>query len=707
MRSFQKLYKEIQLGEKADLTSRILHAVTSAMGSFRHRLPAREMTSAEFIKTFVPGRFETAHEFLEEHATKTAAWKSIPSSLIPDGLVAEANDAVAQKFSFLGASFHFHENIDWHHSLGPGGSWPRGHWSEIPFSGIKHLGDIKPCWEMNRHQFFVTLALAWLKTGDAKYAQAVVRFLNSWCDQNTPETGVNYISGADIGLRCVSWILADRLLKGCPVYDELTQERLHRNILSQARHIAEYLSYTEKKSSNNHLLAEAVALAWISLCYPEFSESADWEKRALTVLWPALDAQVYPDGMHFECSFGYHLQAVEFLLLLFTETRRRKKPVPAKAYAILEKMVTALHLAVTPDGGLPPINDSDDGRVMPAPFTISERLAGVFAVAAVLYDRPDFKAAANHIYGLYAHLLLGESGAEEFRLIAELPLFRPTLSSFNSARIHIVRDGGDYMLLKNNPDPFPHSGHNHADLLNILLWLDGKPVLSDAGTYKFSDAEGLRNALRATAAHNTVTVDRVNQSEPLRNFDWMGQTKPGNTSAEETDHAIIIDAQHDCYGTLGVTHRRVLVWLKAEKMLIVADQMLGKGTHSFEQHWHFAPGTVVEDSGTYQYKLAQDGKALGFMRFLRDKDLDSHEQVEGEHKSASISATYGEVCQAPVLRHSWMSTLTPEHASLRLTVFSHEAISAHYQDVWQAECRFGAWNIDLNQFPAKVAKARD
>lgn len=701
MRSFQALYKEIQLGEKADLTSRILHAVTSAMGSFRQRLPAHEMTSAEFIKSFVPGRFETAHEFLEEHAAKAAAWKSVPADIIPASFVAFADDAAAQKFSFLGASFHFHETIDWHHSLGPGGPWPRGHWSEIPFSGIKHLGDIKPCWEMNRHQFFVTLALAWIKTGDVKYAQAAVRFINSWCDQNTPETGVNYISGADIGLRCVSWILADRLFKGCPAYDELTQERLHRNILSQGRHIAEYLSYTEKKSSNNHLLAEAAVLGWMALCYPEFTDSAEWEKRALGVLWPALDAQVYPDGMHFECSFGYHLQAVEFLLLLFTETRRRKKPVPAKAYSILEKMITALHLARTPDGGLPPINDSDDGRVMPAPFTMDERLEGVFATGAVLYDRPDFKAAAQAHYGLYAFLLLGEGGAEEFRMIPELPLYHPLLSSFNSAKIHIVRDKGDFTLLKNNPDPFPHSGHNHADLLNILLWLDGKPILVDAGTYKFSDPDGLRNALRATAAHNTVTVDRINQSEPLRNFDWMGRTRPGNTFAEETDDAVIIDAQHDCYSAIGVTHRRVIVWLRAEKLLIVADQMLGKGVHSFEQYWHFAPGTTVEDSGTYQYKLVQDGKPAAFVRFLRDKDLDSHEQADDD-----ISASYGALCRAPVLRHTWMSTLSPEHSSLRLTVFSRSDVSLDYKDVWQAECRVGGWNLDLNQYPAKVAKAK-
>src|SRR5262249_52987953 len=148
----------------------------------------------------------------------------------------------------LGGAFDFRDTVDWHHSLGPGGPWPRAHWSQIQFRDIGHLGDIKPCWEMNRHQFFVSLALAWIKTKDPRYPQAVKKFLHSWCDQNTPETGVNYISGLDMGLRCVSWIFADRLLRGCPDWDEAAQERMHRNIYSQARHINEYLSFDGKMS---------------------------------------------------------------------------------------------------------------------------------------------------------------------------------------------------------------------------------------------------------------------------------------------------------------------------------------------------------------------------------------------------------------------------------------------------------------------------
>lgn len=707
MKSFQRLYDEMQLGERPDLAGRIAAKLASFTGAFR-RLPAHEMTSDEFARVFVPGRFENTHDFLATHAAFPAPWKEIPASLIPDSLVAAADQAVEQKFSFLGSSFHFQGDVDWHHSLGPGGSWPRAPWAEIPFMEVAHLGDIRPCWEMNRHQFFVTLALAWIKTGDAKYPAAIKRFLNSWCDQNTPETGINYISGFEMGLRCVSWLFADKLLRGCPDWDETVRERLHRNVYAQARHISEYISFDARASGNHNLLGEAATLVWIALQYPEWQESPRWLKRGLNVLWPALDMQVSPDGVYFEVSPACKEQVMELLALVFTEMRRQKRPLPSKSYIVLGKMASVLRPLQQPDGAFPNINDNDDGHVVPLCLPQRERIAGLMTVMTVLYERPDFKASAAETYPLFAQLLLGESGAEEFRMIAEIPETFPFVTDLRHGGLYILRKKGDWLLLKNNPDSYPQSGHNHADLLSLLLCVDGKPLLVDAGTYRYNDERGIRNALRSTAAHNTVTVDRQGQSEPLRNFGWSRPLTPGFSQAYEEADFAIIDAQHDSYHGLGVTHRRVVIWFKADDTIVVVDQLQGEGAHRFDQHWHFAPGTRIKDAGGLNYQLSDGGGEIAWLRFLRDKEQDQHEILAGSDGNPAFyySRHYGELEPGVVLRHSWAGELNATHGSHRIAVFSKKQLPVEFGDVWNAEFLFNGWTIDLTQTPAKVTKSK-
>ena len=119
---------------------------------------------------------------------------------------------------------------------------------------------------------------------------------------------------------------------------------------------------------------------------------------------------------------------------------------------------------------------------------------------------------------------------------------------------------GDYALVNNHPDPFPNSGHNHACLLQLLLWMDGHQVLIDGGTYRYNDDGGIRNALRGTMAHNTVTVDGVDQAEPFRNFGWTSTTRSGPCRLDVRPDVTVFDGMHQSYRRLPepVSHRRRL-----------------------------------------------------------------------------------------------------------------------------------------------------
>ncbi len=708
MNNFASLYQEIQLREKTDLTARILHVLASLTGIFRRRLPTHEITPDEFMKVLGPGSALSIAEFLEEHDARPTVWGVLPPNMIPDAMTLRADRIIEQRFSFQGTDFFFHDKVDWHHSLHVNKAWPAGHWSEIPFRQIKELGDIKTCWEMNRHQFFVTLALAYLKTDNVKYYAALRQFLHGWCDQNTPESGVNYISNLEIGTRCLSWIYTDRLLRNSTVYDDETKERLHRNIYTQARHLAEYLPYTEKTARNIHLIGSAAALALVALSYPEWQDSARWLNRALEALWSTFDEQVHPDGLHFEASPGYHLQATEFMLMLFARMRRERRPIPAKAYTLLEKMATALRLIRLPDGSLPNINDNDDSFAFPLEIPVSERIQGVLAAMAVLYERPDFKAAAGPEFPLYARLLLGDSSAMDYRLIPEYTEDFQPLTAFHDSRIFVIRDENNYALLKNNPDTFPQSVHNHADLLHILLYIDGKPVLVDGGTYRYNDGSGYRNALRGTAAHNTLMVDKKNQAEPRHNFGWHSLTRAGSSETQQGPDFVLIDAEHDSYDNMDITHRRILVYFRPHKVWAVIDRLEGSDTHLFEQFWHFPPEARIQDLENDAFRvLDKKDNLLAHFHFSLGGTRDHFDILFGSERNRScfFSSRYGEIESAPALRHDWTETLDKTHPMHRLTLIGKDAPQIKIHEEEHGLIRIAEWLIDLREKPVKISRS--
>lgn len=705
MKELKKLCKEVLLRDKVDVAARLWRKLEIMDGSLRRRLPAAEITAAEFMQKLKSDGASTIDGFIEEHDNLPKPWKEIPKDFITPGLLAYADRIVDQDFRFLSGHRFFHDQVDWHHTLERAESWPRGHWSEIDYKKLRHLGDIKPCWEMNRHQFFPLLALAFTGTGNVKYTVALSRFIHSWCDQNVPETGVNYISGLEIGLRCISWIFAEKILRGTEALDSKTLERLHRNIWAQARHLHEYLPYTEKTGRNNHLIGEAASLAYIALSYPEFTDSEKWLETALFALWPALDEQVTADGMHFEGSFGYHVFVAEFILILFSEMKMQRRPVPAKCQTMLEKMADAVARMRQPDGSLPNINDNDGGYALPLPLGPAERAGCLLTAAAALYQRPDFKAASATPWNLYGFLLFGEDGTMDYRVVPDYPFAPHRLAVLKNAGLAMLRGGdGDAAFIKNNPDPFPHSGHNHADLLSVLLTLGGRPVLVDAGTFRYSADRGYRNALRGTQAHNTITADKREQASPRSNFGWTSKTAAGVFHTLEMKGFTAVDADHDSFGD--VRHRRLLAYLEKEKAYVVIDRLSGEHAHYFEQFWHFPHDTQLEDESRHHYRLMGQEGLRAHIRFLRESEHETHEISYGSERNkwSFTSNSYGHIESSMTLKHAWSSDLTAGHSTHRITVFCKDAAELSFSDVSHGVFSIGGFTVDMNAVPAKITR---
>src|SRR6185503_16095739 len=79
---------------------------------------------------------------------------------------------------------------------------------------------------------------------------------------------------------------------------------------------------------------------------------------------------------------------------------------------------------------------------------------------------------------------------------------------------------GSHAVLDAGPHGYRNGGHAHADALSLTLSIDGHPLLIDPGTSTYTMDSQLRDNMRSTASHNTVTFDGRSQSVPDGPFHW-------------------------------------------------------------------------------------------------------------------------------------------------------------------------------------------
>ena len=673
--TIRSLWQEVRWRKAPHIIGHIQDIVWQKSGLHRRRFPSRDPQPELFVKALKPGLVDSLDAFVDyfdnrtlpvfffDHNEQEAIRRNL-SVLFPDNtaLLAAAQKVVDNRFSFLGSpEACFDDGVNWHHYLQSEGEWPRVHWSLINIRNSNGL-DVKPCWEWNRHQFFVTLGRAYRHTGDEHYVSAFVRLLESWCAQNPPETGVHWLSNLELGLRCVSWLWAHHLMAPSETYTMKARGKVHLFIYLMAEHIAKRLSFSMYTARNNHLIADASCLAVVALMYPELKQADAWLKQALKQLWIASKEQLFADGMHYEMSFGYH-RFVFYLLLqvgLLLRRQDRASEVAPWIWPQLEKMVEVLMIVRRPDGSVPNFGDNDDGRLFMLNDLAVDNYDHVFSTAAVLFRRDDFKYFSKAL-DEETFWLLGVDGVETYRHLNSLP---PSTTNYalRHAGLYVMRSGwqadSHYALFNNHPNSFPASGHNHASLLQLLLSVEGEKLLIDSGTFVYNSYPDWRNALRSTFAHNTVVVDQASQSIPHRVFSWLYPANPKGTNWQEGDNFVLFEGAHDGYERFEdpVTHRRIVVWIKEPCCWIIHDLFLGKSEHKLEQLWHLPARPVhwVEEEMAF-YVQGEYGPDVIIKAIKTDRE--NFSQVTTDVPWAWESPSYGVRRRKNVLKQTLITSL--------------------------------------------------
>ncbi|HZI43261.1 MAG TPA: alginate lyase family protein, partial [Gemmatimonadaceae bacterium] len=532
---------------------------------------------------------DTAREFQHRFPAAAAA------------IIAAADRIVAGEVDLGNRVVSIGARPDWTLEPLSGKRAPAIHWSRIPFLDPCVAGDCKHTWELNRHQYFVTLGRAYSLTCDDRYATLIADHISSWIEDNPPKIGINWTSSLELALRAISWIWALSLVRNSPRLDGHIYRRLLKALHLHARHIEHNLS--TYFSPNTHITGEALGLLYIGGAFPELKRAAHWRALGARILAAELDRQLFADGVYFEQSTYYHRYTADFYLHALLLTQSTEPWLQDIVRPKLGRLLDYLLFTTRPDGTSPLIGDDDGGRLVLLGDRAANDFRDTLALGAAVLERGD----CAHVAGRSVPellWLLGPSGLRGYESLTATP---PAHSSrgFTESGYFVMRDswdrGADWAVVRCGPHAPATGAHAHADALALELSVAGNPLLIDPGTYVYTASREEREYFRGTAAHNTLTIDERSSAEPGRSvFKWQSVPRSRVTSWVTNATLDFFEGEHDGYSRLDppAVHSRATFFLKGEYW-VIRDRVRSNGAHRLALHFHWAPGITLCAEGEH------------------------------------------------------------------------------------------------------------
>jgi len=538
----------------------------------------RSRTTSKFFAG-LEDRRQTVAEF-------RARWPEKESELLD-----QAKRIVEGKFDLLGYhGLSFGEPIDWHLEPILDKRAPLIHWSQLDYLNADTAGDKKIIWELNRHQYFMTLGQAYWLSGDEQYAQTFLSHLESWMDENPPKLGINWASSLEVSFRSISWLWALHFFKESTSLSAASFKRTVQFLYLNARHLETYLS--TYFSPNTHLTGEALGLFYLGLLLPEFKEASRWRELGQSILVKQLPIHVRSDGVYFEQSSYYHRYTVDFYLHFLILSQANSLDVSGDLENELELLLDHLMYITRPDGSTPFFGDDDGGRLVKLDRRPANDFRAALATGSVLLSRGDYKFISDGP-AEETLWLLGQAGLNRFDEISAREPEQQSVA-FESGGYYVMRDGwtntANFLLFDCGPHGQANCGHAHADALAFDLAGNGRTLLVDPGTFTYTGAKELRDWFRGSSAHNTLTIDGRSSSTPAGPFSWETIAKCKCNAWLSNKDFDYVAASHDGYGggPRAAEHERRILFLK-QNYWVIRDHVSTISEARVDIWFHFAP----------------------------------------------------------------------------------------------------------------------
>jgi len=543
-------------------------------------------------------------------------------------------------YNLLGSGNKKLEIIDWHTDFKSGYRWNPGiFYLNYVQEKIDSNADVKVPRELSRCHHFLQCGIAFNITKDNKYAEIILKQLNSWIDNNPIMYSINWGCTMDVSIRVVNWIWAISLIENYKDFDKKIKHKIYVNLYKHGWFIYNNLEKNEF-CNHNHYLADLAGQIHLGLLFKNTQEGEKWLNVGMSELFKEIRWQILPSGMSYERSTHYNRLVLELILTPILLLKRNGYEIPQDIWCRLEKMFEFLMYTLKPNGESPIIGDQDNGRLLPFGNDELNNFEYLLSVGAALYKRGDFKAHGNG-YNVYCSLLCPECSREEFDNI-KINSIKLKSKGFIDVGFYVMRNNKDYLLFNvSGKGLYPEiasTTHTHSDLLSFELCINGKTVLTDSGSYIYTGDAEQRMLFRSTAMHNTITVDSLSQNELNKEnlWDFERNALPKVLLWESNDEYDKIIASHNGYERLlkPIIHRRTVFFNKIKTFWEITDEMLGSGNHLFELNYIFDNDIDFEiiDENLVKVKWDEENTIISFI---------SEKKLELSKVISFISKSYG------------------------------------------------------------------
>ncbi|WP_428665394.1 alginate lyase family protein [Runella sp.] len=457
------------------------------------------------------------------------------------------------------------------------------HWTQIAdFSPT--AGDIKYIWEKSRFAFLYPLIRFDFHCKE-DLSETVFAEIDSWVVANPINYGPNWRCSQEISLRLLNWTFALNYYKNSSALTEERFQRIMHVIYWQMRHVEANIDFSRIAVRNNHAITETLTLYLVGLLYPFFPESERWKMLGKRWFEEEIAYQIYEDGTFLQFSMNYHRVVIQLLTWGIRLAELNGERFENVVYERAQKSLEFLRTGQDEKTGWLPNYGNNDGALF---FPLSDAHFRDYrpqlnALAAVLkIEKGNWED--SFWYGL---------NPTPYR--AGEPIARPTGEGwvgFNQGGYYTLRDADTLTFIRcgaYKDRPF------QADDLHLDIWVNGKNILRDAGSYLYNTDEKWTKYFAGTASHNTVMLGNYDQMQKRPRFVWYHWVKEAKgqwqTESSTANHrkSQIFEGSIKAFAHVGsnIIHRRRVTKYESENRWIVED-WLENAPEDLPMHqiWH-------------------------------------------------------------------------------------------------------------------------
>jgi hypothetical protein len=381
---------------------------------------------------------------------------------------------------------------------------------------------------------------------DDRYAAELWTSLAAFVEACPPYRGVQWGCGQETAIRAIALLWTEGALADAPSTDARALATLRMVLAWSGERIADAIGYALSQR-NNHGISEATGLIAIGARLQGSDPRAgEWIARGRECLERCVRDQFEPDGWYLQHSFNYLRVALDQLVVAERTLQYLDRRLSDDCLDRIRAAIALLAEVTDPATGEPPLHGANDGAwVLPLSTAPYRDMRPVLTAAAATFGAP-----------LRADLVRDEETLAWLRAAAPAespPPPVPRIVTGESGWVHAVTEGARVFARAGEYRSRP----GHIDPLHLDVWIGGRAVARDAGTYRYAAPAPWKNGLASESVHNTLTLARYPLAQIGPRFLWLSwpQARVAGWSLG-SDGRIVLRLLNESWESAGIRHQR-------------------------------------------------------------------------------------------------------------------------------------------------------